>query len=188
MPDWLSYLDVAFVAVVAWFAWRGAERGFAGQIAPLITFAVVAVLMFFAYPHVFNLLDRSFRKVEEIYFMWLILAGLFLLALGVFSLISKLLAGVMQAKVSVAADRGWGATLGLFRGVLTTVIVMMLMVMLEPRARAYDGFRIKSHVGKLVCYELVPRVQPHLSRTVLENRTRSWRNALMDREEAGRLE
>jgi hypothetical protein len=43
-------------------------------------------------------------------------------------------------------------------------------------------------VGKLVCYQLVPRIQPHMTRAVLEERVNKLRDALIYQEDAGMLE
>ncbi len=188
MPDWLSLVDVGFVAIALLFAWGGFQKGFAGQVAHILTFVIMGVFLFFAYPAIYSYLGRVFRNVEATYLMWLILIGLFLLAVGVFALTSKLLADLLKTQITDGADRGWGFALGLTRGLLTGLFAMIFLVMLEPSARLYDKFRARSHVGRLVCYELVPRVQPHLSRAVLEEKVGTWRDKLMEQEDAGQLE
>jgi len=82
IPDWLSLIDVAFVAVALLFAMGGFQQGFAGQVAHVITFLVLGVALFFAYPALFSYMGRLFRNLNETYMMWLILAGLVALTLG----------------------------------------------------------------------------------------------------------
>ena len=187
IPDWLSLIDAAFVAVALLFAMGGFQQGFAGQVAHVITFLALGVALFFAYPALFSYLGRLFRNLNETYMMWLILAGLVVLAFIFYKLVNKLLAGVLKTQISDRSDRTYGFTLGLIRGVLLALFVMVFLVILWP-AKYYDGFREKSQVGKLVCYEMVPHIQPHLTRAVLEEHVNKLREALIYQEEAGVVE
>ena len=119
--------------------------------------------------------------------MWLLLVGLAALTLGVFVLSSKMLASLLKMQISDRSDRTYGFMLGFFRGVLVALFVMIFIVMLGP-PRFYDSFRMKSYVGKQVCYNLVPRIQPHLNRTTLEGKVKEWKLKLLEQEEAGVLE
>ena len=188
MPSWLSLVDVGFLAVALLFAWGGCQKGFAGQIAHILTFFIMGVFLFFGYPALFSYLRGLLRGAEETYLMWLILAATFALGVGVFVLTTKLLAGVVKAQITERADHVWGFVLGFVRGLLLALFGVMLLVMLDASGRVYDKFRAKSHVGRMVCYEVVPRVQPHLTRAVLEEKTREWKDFLLEQEEAGVLE
>lgn len=187
MPDWLSFVDVAFAGVVLLFAMGGFQRGFAAQVAHILTFLIMGALLFFAYPALFSYLCRVWRNMDETYLMWLILAGLLVLAIGIFVALSKVLQSLLKAQISDRSDKTYGSVLGLIRGALVALFAMVFLVMLGP-PKIYDGFRMKSHVGQLVCYELVPRIQPHLTRAVLEEKVQQLRSQLMEREEAGVFE
>lgn len=187
IPQWLSLIDVAFVGVAVLFALGGYQKGFAGQVAHILTFVVLGITLFFFYPAVFSYMGRLFRRLDETYMMWLILAGLGVLTILFFRLVSKLLANVMKMQITDKADRNYGFILGFIRGALAALFAMIFLVILGP-PNCYDIFRSKSRVGKLVCHEMVPRIQPHLTRSVLEERVNTLRNGLLDRKEGGKLE
>ncbi len=187
IPDWLSLIDVAYVAVALLFALGGFQKGFAGQVAHVITFVALGAFLFFAYPAIFSYLGRLFRNLNETYMMWLILAGLAVLAIVFFIFVSKLLANVLKTQISDRSDRAYGFILGLVRGVLVTLFAMVFLVILGP-PKFYDSFHTKSYVGKLVCYEIVPRIQPRLNESTVGEGFDKMREALIYQEEAGVLE
>jgi len=187
IPEWLSLIDVAYVAVALLFALGGFQNGFAGQVAHIITFVALGVFLFFAYPPIFSYLGRVFRNLPDTYMMWLILAGLAVLTIVFFILVSKLLANVLKTQISDRSDRTYGFALGFIRGAMVTLVIMIFLVILGT-PKFFDTFSQKSRVGKLVCYELVPRIQPHMTRAVLEERVDQLREALIHQEEAGVVE
>ena len=187
MPAWLSLVDVVVLIVIALFAWGGFQKGFASQMAYVITFLCAGVLLFFAYPMLFSYFGKVFRGLEETYLMWIILATLLVVGIALYTLFGKLLAGVLKMQISSRADHGWGLVLGLTRGILTTLIVMILVVMLERSGKAYEKFSAKSYVGELVCMEMVPRIQPRLT-ALYENKLEGWKAELLRQEEAGVLD
>ncbi|MCF7818217.1 MAG: CvpA family protein [Kiritimatiellales bacterium] len=187
IPQWLSLIDVAFVGVAVLFALAGYQKGFAGQVAHILTFVVLGITLFFFYPAVFSYMGRLFRSLDETYMMWLILAGLGVLAILFFKLVSKLLANVMKMQITDKADRNYGFVLGLIRGALLALFAMIFLVILGP-PKFYDAFRMKSRVGKLVCYEMVPSIQPHMTRGMLEERVDKLKEALIYQKEGGKLE
>ena len=187
LPNWLSFIDVAFVGVALLFAWGGYQKGFAEQVAHILTFVIMGIVLFFGYPALFSYFGRVFRNLPDTYLMWLLFAGLLALAIGIFVLISKLLAGLMKTQISERADAVYGFILGLTRGSLVGLFAMIFLVILGP-VGIYDTVRIKSYVGKTVCYELVPRIQPHLTRAVLEEKVQGLKDKLMEQEDAGMLE
>jgi len=187
LPDWLSFIDITYAGVVVLFGMAGLQKGFAGQVAHFITTLALAAFLFFAYPTIFKYFGQVFRNLDDTYMMWLILAGVAVLVLAFFLFISKILAGFLKTKISARSDRAFGLMLGTVRGALVALLAMSFLVMLGP-AEVYNKFRAKSYVGTLVCYELVPRVQPHLTRSILEERVDQLREALIDQEEAGVLE
>jgi uncharacterized membrane protein required for colicin V production len=188
VPNWLSLIDIAFIAAALLFALGGFQKGFAGQVAHVITSVTLAVFLFFAYPSIYTYLGRVFRNLNETYIMWLVLAGLAALTVGFFMAVNKLLANVLKTQISDRTDRAYGFTLGFIRGVLVMTFVMIFLVLLDSTGKTYDKFRAKSRVGKLVCYELVPRIQPHMTRAVLEERIDKLREALIYQEDAGVLD
>jgi|GEM_PF-3512138 len=188
IPNWLSLIDVLFLTIALLFAWGGSQKGFAEQISHIVTFIFMGLLLFFAYPSIFRYLGRIFRSVEPTYLMWLLLVGVVGAAVLMFILMSKLLAGMMKTQISDTSDMAWGFVLGFIRGALAGVFLMVFLVMLDASGRTYDKMRMKSYVGKLVCYEMVPRIQPHLSRAVLEEKANALRNKLLEQEDAGVFE
>ena len=187
MPAWLSVVDVVILIVIALFGVGGFQKGFASQMAYVITFFCGGVLLFFAYPMLFNYFGKVFRGLEETYLMWIILATLLVLGIALYMLFSKLLAGLLKTQISSRSDHGWGLILGLVRGILTTLMVMILVVMLERSGKAYDVFKAKSYVGKWVCLNLVPQIQPRLT-ALYENKVETWKAELFQRKEAADLE
>ncbi len=184
IPEWLSLIDVAYVAVALLFALGGFQKGFAGQVAHIITFVVLGAFLFLAYPAIFSYLGRLFRNLNETHMMWLILAGLAVLTVVFFIYVSKLLANVLKTQISDRSDRTYGFVLGFIRGALTALFVMIFLVILGP-AKFRDSFSERSRVGKLVCYELVPRIQPRLNKSTVGEGFNKMREALIYQEEAG---
>ena len=187
VPEWLSWVDVAYVVAVLLFALSGFNHGFSGQLAHIITVTMLGVVLFFAYPALFNYFNQLFHNLDETYMMWLILAGVAILTLLFFHLVSKLLANAVKTQISDQSDHAYGFMLGLLRGALVTLFSMVFLVILGP-PNIYKGFNEKSYVGKFVCSEMVPRIQPHLTHAALEERVNAWRNQLLDRPEAGVIE
>ena len=187
LPDWLSWIDVVYVGIALMFAWGGFQKGFAAQVAHILTFLVSGVLLFFAYPALFEYFGRVFRNLDQIYMMWLILAVLLLAAIGIFLLFTKLLARLLKTQITDGSDAIYGLLLGLLRGLLAALFGMILMVMLDSSGKTYDACKSKSYVGKLVCRELVPRIQPRLA-PALERNIQQLKDKLMEQKEAGMLE
>ena len=119
--------------------------------------------------------------------MWMLLITLVILGIALFILFSKLLAGLLKLQISDRADQGWGLVFGFFRGMLTVLIGLIILVMVERSGAAYDRLRMKSQVGKLVCYKLVPSIQPRLT-ALYEDKVGDWKAELMQREEAGDID
>lgn len=184
MPEWLSLIDVAFLAVVLLFGWGGYQKGFAKQIAHILTFILLGVFLFFAYPSILAYYARVFHRVDEIYIMWLILAGVVVVSIIVFLLFCKVFANLLKAQISDGSDGAYGLFLGLFRGFLFALFGMIFLVMLDSSGRVYDKFQAKSKVGQVVCRELVPRIQPRLA-PALERNIREIKQKLLEQEEAG---
>ena len=184
IPEWLSLIDVAFVAVALLFALGGVQRGFASQIAHIITFVALGIFLFFAYPAIFSFIGQLFRKMNEVYMMWLILTGLVLLAIVFFIFTSKLLSNILKMQISDRSDRIYGFIFGLIRGALATLFAMVFLVILGSE-QIYDVFSEKSQVGQLVCFEMVPRIQPHVNKDSMGDSFDRMREALIERDEAG---
>jgi uncharacterized membrane protein required for colicin V production len=184
IPVWLSWVDVAFLLAVGLFAWGGFQKGFAAQLAPVLTFLSASILLFFAYPFLFNYFGGVFRNLEETYLMWMLLITLLVLGIALFMLFSKLLAGLVKMQMSDRADTSWGCVLGLFRGLMMGLIGMIVLVMIDRSGVTYDRFRMKSQVGKVVCYQIVPRIQPRVT-ALYEDKIGDWKSTLLQREEAG---
>ncbi len=187
IPDWLSWIDVAYAGVALLFAWGGYQKGFAGQVAHILTFLVSGILLFFAYPAIFEYLGRIFRNFSQIYIMWLIMAVLLIVTIGIFLLFTKLLARLLKTQISDGSDAVYGFILGFIRGLLAALFGMIFLVMFDSSGKTYDNFKSKSYVGKLVCHEIVPRIQPRLA-PALERNIQELKDKLMEQKEAGVLE
>lgn len=187
VPDWLSLVDVAFLGVALLFALGGFQKGFASQIAHILAFVALGVALFFLYPSLFSHMGRLFRNLNETYMMWMILAGLGVLTVIFFIYTTKLLANVLKTQISDRSDRTYGFILGFVRGALMALLAMVFIVILGP-PRFYEQFSAKSKVGRLVCTEMVPRIQPHMTPSVLQERVNKWREALIYQEEGGKLD
>ena len=109
------------------FALGGLQKGFASQVAHIITFVALGVFLFFAYPSIYTHMGRLFRNLNETYMMWLILAGLAVLAIVFFIYLNKLLANVLKTQISDRADRVYGFTLGFVRGALVALFYRELI-------------------------------------------------------------
>jgi len=184
LPEWLSLIDVAFVGVILLFGWGGYQKGFAKQIAHILTFAILGVFLFFAYPSILAYYTRVFRRVDEIYIMWLILAGVVVLSIIVYLLFCKVFANLLKAQISDGSDGAYGLFLGLIRGFLVALLGMIFLVMLDSSGWTYNTFQAKSKVGQMVCRELVPRIQPRLA-PALERNIRELKEKLLEQKEAG---
>ncbi len=187
IPDWLSFVDIAYVAVALLFAMGGFQKGFAGQVAHILTIVAMGLFLFFAYPRIFSYLGREFRNLNETHMVWLILVGLAVLTVLFFVYVSKLLANVLKTQISDRSDRAYGFTLGLIRGGLLTLLAMVFLVILGP-PKFDETFGRKSYVGKLVCYELVPRIQPRLNKSTVGESFDKMRKGLLYQDEAGVVE
>lgn len=187
LPEWLSLVDVVFVAVILLFGWNGFQKGFAKQIAHIITFIILGIFLFYAYPSIHRHLADVLHNVDEIYLMWLIMGIVLVGALAVFLLLCKILANLLKTKISDGSDCAYGLILGLIRGFFVALFAMILLVMFDSSGRIYDKFQAKSRVGRIVCSELVPRIQPRLA-PALERNIKEIKLKLLEQEEAGQLE
>lgn len=187
IPNWFSFIDAAFVLAVLLFAWGGFQKGFAAQLAPIMTFLILGVLMFFAYPYVYTFLGRALRSIDETVIMWMLMIGLAAVAVGIFILFSRMLSNLLKKQISDGSDHTYGFILGTVRGVLTALLFMVFLVMLGPR-EIEDKFCEKSYTGRFVSKEMVMRIRPRLSRPLVKEKTKEWRDWLLGQEEAGVLE
>lgn len=184
MPEWLSLVDAAVLVAVVFFAWGGFQKGFAAQVAHILTIVIVGGFLFFAYPAIFDYFERLLQSVEDTYIMWLILAATVVLGILIFAMLSKVLAKVLKAQVSDIFDSVYGMLLGLLRGVLAVLLALVFLVMLDSSGRAYDKLNGKSYVGRFVCGQVVPRIQPRLA-PAFEEKVEEFKRKLLDRKEAG---
>jgi uncharacterized membrane protein required for colicin V production len=187
IPDWLSLIDLTFLSVALLFAWGGYQKGFAGQVAHVATLLIFGGALFTAYPALFNALRDLFYNLNETYLMWLLMVGLAVLVLILFILISKLLSRLLKAQISERSDKVYGLLLGLVRGTLAALLGMIFLVILGPD-NVDENFRDKSYTGRLVCQELVPRIQPHLTRDSIGDKVQTLREKLLEQEDAGVIE
>ena len=187
IPEWLSLIDVAVVAMALLVALGGLQKGFASQVAHIITFAAMGAFLFLAYPHIYNTMGRLFRSLDERSTIWLLLAGVVVLAVIFFVLVNKLLANILKMQISDKTDRVYGFILGFIRGGLAVLILMVFMVILGSE-HIYTVLSEKSQVGRFVCRDLVPRIQPHISKKSGESGFDRMREALIKQNDAGVIE
>ncbi|MEN7972527.1 MAG: CvpA family protein [Verrucomicrobiota bacterium] len=177
-------VDVAFFATAVLFALGGSQRGFAAQLAHIITFMALGIFMFFAYPSIFSYMGRLFRDLDEAYMVWMILAALAVFTVVFFIYVSRMLAKMLKKQITDRSDHAYGFMLGFIRGMLVALFAMVFMVILGP-GRFYNSLSDRSRIGQFVCYEMVPRIQPRMTRSELESRVDKFREALIYQEEAG---
>ena len=151
MPDWFSFVDMAFLGVALLFAWGGSQKGFAGQVAHILTSLIMAGVLFFAYPAIYSYLSRVFRNLEEAYLMWLLLIGLAALTFGVFVLCSKMLASLLKTQISDRSDHVYGFILGFIRGALVALFALIFHRHARPAAflRQLPGKVVRRQAGLL---------------------------------------
>jgi len=178
----ISLIDVIAVCMVLLFAWAGCQKGFAAQMAPVLTLAVFGGTLFYAYPHMFRYFEDLFHKMSDAYVMWGILVVLAVLMAGLFIVSSRLFAKIIRARVTSRTDRFCGFLLGLMRGVLFTLLGLVLVVMVGPRDY-HEQLTEKSHVGRLVCQRLVPHIQPHLTAPEVERNIDRLRSKLLEQDD-----
>lgn len=182
IPEWLSLIDVAFLVVAFLFGLSGFQKGFAGQVAHVITFLVLGVALFFGYRSIMGYFRRLLQDLPETYITWLAIAGLVVLAIVFFILVSKLLANVLKTQISNQSDCGYGFILGFVRGALVALFVMVFLVILGP-AEFQETLCFKSQAGRLVCNELVPCIRPHVTPAAREEYIDALHEALIHQEE-----
>lgn len=180
----ISLIDVAFVCVVLLFAWAGCQKGFAAQVAPILTLAAFGGILFFIYPPVFDFLKGLLYTLSDTSVMWIILGLVLILAGFLFVSSNKLFARILKAKVTNGADRAWGLCLGLIRGMLVALLVLILFIMVGPRNQ-HEILPGKSYVGNMVYHRLVPRIQPHFEPSEVGDKIDLLRNKLLEQEDAG---
>jgi uncharacterized membrane protein required for colicin V production len=180
----MSYVDAILMVVCLLFALGGFQKGFAGQIAQLTTFVCAMIGLFFFYPFLFSLARDSFTRVDDTYLMWVLLAVFLLVALIIYIGVTRLMAMAIKSQITESSDRALGMLLGMFRGIFIIVFVMMFSVMLGP-VRCYEEVRGRSGIGRFVCDEMVPRVQPHMTRANFRAKLLRVRSGLRNTKEHG---
>lgn len=183
IPDWLSYIDIAFILVILLFAWGGLQDGFAGELIHLLTFTIMGVILFFVYPSLFDYLNRIFRNVNNDNIISALFIALFVMAYFVFKLVNTLAPYLMVKEISTRLDKIEGVLLGTFHGVFVAVFSLIFMIMLGT-PEVYDTAREKSYAGKFVCYELVPRIHPQFPMDlIIERRVQKIRDKLFQQDD-----
>ena len=187
LPDWLSLVDIAFVAVALLVALGGYQKGFAGQVAHVITFVLLGLVLFYAYPRIYTQCGNTFRDMNETNMMWIILTGVAVLTVLFFFFLNKFLSKAFGAKISERADRAYGSIFGLIRGIFIALFAMIFLVILGP-STAHDVIGEKSWIGSVVCYDLVPRIQPRVNKSNIGGKVDKIRNVLLFQDDAGVLD
>lgn len=186
IPEWLSLIDLTVLAAVLLFAFGGLHKGFAGQIAHILTFLITGLILFFAYPFIYTELTDLFYRLNERALMWIILIGLVILTMGIFLLISVLLSKIIKSKIPHRADQFFGLILGAIRGMLLALLVMIFFILLGPSS-FHQRFQEKSKTGTFVCKKMIPTIQPHIPSSAMD-RVDNIKQRLMEQEEAGNID
>jgi len=188
MPGWWSWIDATVVVVVLTFVWGAAQKGFAAQISRVAALAFLSVTLFFAYPPLFKLLQGKFSSLSDAGAMWILLLLLGLLSVLLYVLLATWLAKRLKANVSPRTDHVLGGVLGGVLGIMATLLAMTFIVIFG-HPKFHDLLSKKSKVGRFVCRDLVPRIQPHLTTGSVENKLDAGKEYfLQHRREGGALE
>lgn len=130
-PNWL---DLALLALLAFFGLKALLRGFVREITGLVGLAAGVVAAMATY----RSLGGFLRRVSAIEAGWweaVAFAVALLLVLGAFQWLGKRLSNLMHASPLNLLDRFAGAGVGLIKGVLVAYLVVNLLLLITPLAQ-----------------------------------------------------
>lgn len=179
-----SYIDAILMVICLLFALGGFQKGFTAQISQLITFIFSAIGLFVVYPFLFSLAQDSFKYVSDTYIMWILLAIFLVVGLIIHIAVSKILMMSHPSQYTERTDRAVGMLFGMFRGVFIVFFLLIFVVMLAP-AQSYKIMHDKSGIGRVVCDELIPQIQPHMTPANFNEKIRRARTKLRNNKEGG---
>lgn len=182
MNEWLNVIDLSIALIILLFTVGGYQKGFASQIAFLVTSAFAAITLFFAYPLLYNWLGDLYHRMEHVQVMWILLFVLFLLAVLLFAGINKLLAKLAESQLSSSFDQIVGGLFGFIKITLFAGVILTLAAMISPHTLA-PPMSQNSKVGKWICYKVVPKVQPRFDNSSIAEHARNVRGKMRSRAE-----
>lgn len=160
-PDTFYTIDVLFGIFVLLFGIAGMVRGLAGEMARLVTLAVLLTVSCLFYPQLSQLAARQWTALPPIAVQAITAVILILFSVLLFILLKLILRRIIKEQVGVLFDRILGALLGMVFGALIGVSVLC-WVSLVPQERMYRMLSEKSVVGAWVCNRVTPWVYPKL--------------------------
>jgi uncharacterized membrane protein required for colicin V production len=163
LPSWLNALDIVFIATALLFAWKGMRKGIFLQAVHIMMFLIMGVVFLCAYSPIFDYLGYTLRNMNEDGLEWLACVLMLIVSCVIYVLARKCFSWLGLMDMADEPNRIYGCLLGFIRGMLSIIFIMIFLSILGP-PKIYDGFSMKSRTGKLVCFELLPRIQPHRSR------------------------
>lgn len=147
------WYDILVLAVLIYFAVRGASRGMIQQLA-----GITGIVLCFVFADAITLAAGPYVSLEEPLNDWVVLFGAYL----VFTLISYVIAGRISdylAKVKLKEfDSHLGAVFGFVKGVILCLIVTFLIVTMSEDARE----ALKKSRSGIAAARIVKTVHPYL--------------------------
>ncbi|MFZ5586977.1 MAG: CvpA family protein [Thermodesulfobacteriota bacterium] len=130
-PNWL---DLALLALLAFFVLKALLRGFIREITGLVGLGAGVVAAMAAYRPLGGFLRRV-SALEADWWEAVAFAALFLLVLGSFQWLGKRLARLTHDSPLNLLDRFAGTGVGLIKGVLVAYLVVNLLLLITPLAK-----------------------------------------------------
>lgn len=130
-PNWL---DLALLALLAFFCLKAMLRGFIREISSLAGMVVAVMAAVASY----RPLGEFLRRISSIEAGWweaAAFAGVLLLVLALFLWLGAGLSRLMHAGAMGALDRLAGAVVGLAKGVLVAYLLVNLLLLVTPLAQ-----------------------------------------------------
>ena len=160
-PDWLYTVDILFCAFVVFSAVGGLRRGLSGELAHIMTLAVMLGTVCFFYPSLARAAARFWPHLPSAAVQTALIVSLVLAAFLLFCTVRALFKQLFKARMDAGFDHLGGIVIGALRGAVTGVAVMAALSLL-PVERLYQTLSEKSVVGGWVCHTLTPWLQPRL--------------------------
>ncbi len=136
--DALNPLDIAVVAVVFLSAVLAFARGFVREVLSVAAWVGAVLVALYAFPH---LAPLARQQIETQFIADIATgAGVFVVALLVFSILSHRLSDKVREGRLSAIDRSLGFGFGALRGVLIACLAYMFMVFLWPTESDQPGW------------------------------------------------
>ena len=161
MFESISFVDVAVIVVVLFFAFFGYFKGFANQIASFLALVLLGLILYFVYPPLFNYLTDLFNSLNQTVVVWVLIILFTVLSFVFFILMNKLLVKILKLQVSENSDHFYGVVMGFFQGVMIVLLALSFIVILGSKGTSEKvKENEKSYVGRFTCNQIIPHIQP----------------------------